>query len=308
MLVYSNAIWLDESAGVDSALDAIAEWLSRKTRQSVKPWRLKEQTDLSMKDGSHIQSWAAVGEFPVLHALRYTHRDSRVGGRQWVTEIGMRLPDASSPIQCTVQLRTNEISARVSAKVEVTRPLVIQEILKRCRASQFTPGLSTKNLTLDSGEAFRDLVNDENRKCALVVISPKDGSFLVDPKRVLSLVIGLAEVYVIPPDVDTFALAEVVGRQYAAWLGAVNVILPRFQYKSGDAIPTRRLMPDDLERLASLAVRPDAEILSILAHRFNLPNSWNHISPDIVREHILRQELHRQREEAQKTGTTRGLR
>jgi hypothetical protein len=305
VLVYSNSLWLDESSGVGTALDAIAEWLSRKTRQVVKSWRIKQQSDLSMKDGSHIQSWAAAGDFPILHAVRYTHRDSKISGRQWVTEIGLRLADPSSPIQCTLLLRTNEISPRVSATVEVTRPLVLQEILKRCRASDKTPGLRINVLSETTSKAFRDRVSDTTRDYAIIAVSPTKGdTYLVDCARLLSLVIGLADVFVIPPEADTFAISDLVGNEYAAWLGAVNVIFPPLSHKHAGTVPTRRLLPEYFERLAANGIRPEADILSVLVHRSNLPNSWRHISPDLVREHILRQELHHQREEAQKTGST----
>jgi len=49
-------------------------------------------------------------------------------------------------------------------------------------------------------------------------------------------------------------------------------------------------------------VRPENEILSLLAHRLNLPNSWRHINPESVKQLALRQEIQRQREEASRNG------
>ena len=173
MLVYSNTLWLDESSGVESVLGSIAHWLGLKTRETINPSRIKENSERGMKDGSRIESWAASSAFPLLHAVRYTHRDSKVSGRQWVTEIGVRLEDAQSPIQCSVLLRTNEISARVSAKVEVTRPRVVEYIIRESSISKATPGLTVNALREINGGALRDLIHDEKRMHAIVVVSPK---------------------------------------------------------------------------------------------------------------------------------------
>jgi len=307
MLVYSNTLWLDESAGVDAVLGAVARWLGFKTRETVKLWRIKENSDRSMHDGSHIESWAATSSFPILHAVRYTHRDSKVSGRQWVTEIGVRLEDATSPIQCSVLLRTSEISARVSAKVEVTRPRVVESIIRECSVSGKTPGLTVNELRETNCEALRNLVHDSLRLQGIVVISSKADKYPIDPERTRSLVVGLAEVYVIPPDTNTFTIAEILGSEYAAWLGAVNLIFPRFRYKATDSIPTRRLMPEDIDRMIAEGVHPETEILSLFAHRLNLPNSWRHITPEIVKQEALRQELQRHRDEASRMGDDKEL-
>ncbi len=307
MLVYSNTLWLDESSGLESVLGAIAHWLAFKTREDVKLFRIKETSDRTMKDGSRIESWAASSAFPVLHAVRYTHRDSRVSGRQWVTEVGVRLEDATSPIQCSVLLRTNEISPRVSAKVEVTRPRVVEYIIRESSISGRTPGLTVSVLREAEAEALGKLVRDEKRTYAVVVVSPQTDKYLVDPQRLRSLVVGLADVFVIPPDANTFAIQDILGAQYAAWLGAINLIFPHFRYKGNDLTPTRRLMPVDLEKMEAQGVRPESEILSLLAHRLNLPNSWRHISPDVVKQASLRQELQRHREEASRNGDLKEL-
>jgi hypothetical protein len=302
MLVYSNTLWLDKTSGIESVLTAISDWLSFKTHEKVLVWRFKENSERVMGDNSRIESWAASSAFPVLHAIRYTHRDSKVSGRQWVTEIGLKLDDAQSPIQCSILLKTNEISARVSAKVEVTRPRVVESIIKKSSISNETPGLSVTTLTEDNAEAVGTAIHDPKRTHAILVVSPKDDQYLVDVERVRSLVVGLAEVFVIPYDADTFAIADIMGGQYASWLGAVNLVFPRFHYRGVDMTPTRRLMPEDIDKVRAAGGQPEGEILSLLAHRLNLPNSWRHIAPDTVKQLALRQELQRQREQASKNG------
>jgi hypothetical protein len=106
---------------------------------------------------------------------------------------------------------------------------------------------------------------------------------------------------------DTFAIENILGGQYAAWLGAVNLVFPHFRYKGNDSIPTRRLMPSDIDKTNAERVRPEGEILSLLAHRLNLPNSWRHINPETVKQLALRQELQRHREEASRNGDLKEL-
>jgi len=136
--------------------------------------------------------------------------------------MGVRLEDARSPIQCSVLLRTNEISPRVSANVEVTRPRVVEYIIRESSISKETPGLAVNVLREGNAKAVGDLIHDERRKHAIVVVSPKEDKYLVDVERLGSLAVGLADVFVIPPDADTFAIEHTLGAEYAAWLGAVK--------------------------------------------------------------------------------------
>jgi hypothetical protein len=80
---------------------------------------------------------------------------------------------------------------------------------------------------VQSARAFDYLVTDDRRQHPLIVISPTPtGTFLLDIERARSLVAGLADVVKIAPDTDTFALADLLGKEYVAWRGAVNVLFP----------------------------------------------------------------------------------
>jgi hypothetical protein len=52
-----------------------------------------------------------------------------------------------------------------------------------------------------------------------------------------------------------------------------------------------RLLPDKLLTTYDEGSSPDSEVLSVVTHRTNLPNSWRHIAPETVMRHRLRVQL-----------------
>ena len=305
MLVYSTTLWLASPTDIDRILQIIGQWLSRKARESIIPTSLKLNQSQRMHDGSWIETIRSDTSFPIVQAIRYTHADMEVSGRQWITEIGLRQESNNIDIECSILLRTSEISARVSTKIQVTRPLVVLDILEQCKPSMKTCGLSIKTLNDESAEAFRYVVTDQQRRHPLIVVSPTTSSnYLVDISRLSSLVVGLADVIKIPPDADTFYSERVIGEPYAAWRGAINLIFPEVNSAGKRYIPTKRLIPDELSEMISAGLQTENEILSMITHRTNLPHSWRHISPESVSELNLRRELARRREEVSRTGET----
>jgi hypothetical protein len=225
-----------------------------------------------------------------------------------VTELGVEDPGNEGDIQASVLLETNEISARVLGPVHTTRPLLVEHLLQECAPTSDTPGLTVKSLTPESARAFDYVVTDDRRAHPLIVVSPTaSGQFLLDIDRVRSLVAGLAEVVRIPPDADTFALADILGKEYVAWLGAVRVLFPPRTRGSDRFVPRILILADQLSEIAAEGRSAETELLSIVAHRMNLTNSRRHIRPEAVRELSLRREMLRRRREAEEAGSTAEL-
>ncbi|MBI2767021.1 MAG: hypothetical protein HYX53_14065 [Chloroflexi bacterium] len=86
----------------------------------------------------------------------------------------------------------------------------------------------------------------------------------------------MAEIVVIPPNANTFKIQDVLGSNYSAWRGAVNIVMPYF--RQNDAPANRRILADELSILSD----PEEELLSLITHRMNLPLSWAHISQQTV--------------------------
>ncbi|MDO8795451.1 MAG: hypothetical protein Q7J25_12605 [Vicinamibacterales bacterium] len=305
MLVYVVTLWLAPEATRDAVLTVISEWLSGKTKTPLSAGSLTRTGEPRMRDSSRVTVVSVDGSVPELWAMRYAHGDSEVSGRRWTTEIGMRRQRPRDPIECSIVVQTSEISARVITPVVPSRPIVVCNIADACHLDGATPGrtIRTLNDDADEAEAFLYGVQDDRRKHAYILISPtSDGKYLVDAERVRSLLIGLADVVVIPPSADTFFLERALGRQFAAWRGAVNVIFPQVRFPDRAFVETRVLMAEQLTELAAKGTSPETEILSIITHRTNLPTSWRAISLDRVQEAILRRELALRLQEAKKKG------
>lgn len=303
MLVYSTTLWLGNSSGFDSVITAISQWLTQKAGEGVTPAILKSTWQRRMRNGS-IQVISSDASYPLLQSVKFTHGDKEVSGRQWVTEIGVRQEREDSEIECSVLLRTDEISTRVESKIQPTVPFVVHKLINQCSPSAETVGLSINTLGSENEvEAFGYAIEHGERRYPYVLVSPTpDGRYLVDFNKLRFLLEGLANVVQIPIGADTYLIERMLGKQYAAWRGAINLIFPKLYVYGKHFAPTKRLMPDELDEMISACASPETEILSAITHRTNLPHSRNHISPEVVSDILRRRELARLQKEALETG------
>jgi hypothetical protein len=205
-----------------------------------------------------------------------------------------------------VLLKTEEISTRVDAKIQPTVPSVVHEIMQQCVPSPRTAGLSIATLDNDTeAEAFGYAIDYPRRTHPFIIISPtQTGEYLVNIDKLQYFIEGIAEIIQIPTSADAFRIGKLIGDQYTVWGGAVNIVFPVAHLHGESFIPTKRLMPDDLQRLADGGIETEREILSLIVHWVNLPNSWRHISPEKVAEQIQKDERRRLREQASEPGKT----
>lgn len=302
MLVYANQLWLDTHS-IDAPLSVVARWLSRKVARRITAGQLTGEIDVSGKDGMHIRSISAIEAFPQMVCVTLTHPDSDVSGRRWTTEIGIRLPDASSPTELTALLYTNEISTRVSTPVTTSVPRFIRDLVETLQVNVRTQGLEIRELDDESAEAFRHVIFSPQREHTLVVLSPDEaGTYLSDPRRLRDQLLGLGEVIVIPPEADTFWIARVVGRDFVPYRGAVRILYPPRRGETTTRAISKLLTADDIPATASPSAAIQ-EILSLVVHRTNLPLSWRHLGPAVVREAKLNRLLAAKRAEAKHSGS-----
>lgn len=306
MLVYSGTIWLSNEAEVDSVLGVIANWLSRKTHSEISLDFLKASNQKRTTEGMQILISRAQSTNPFLECVRLTHGDKVVRGRQWITEIGIKRENTSSEIECSVLLKTDEISTRVEGKIQPTVPFVVHDLIRQCSPSTRTFGLSITSLdNYSETEAFGYSINHPDRYHPFVLVSPTPaGEYLVNIDTLRFFLEGIAEIVVIPVGADTFRMEDVLGNQYIAYGGAVNIIFPEVNLHGNRFSPTKRLNPDVINSIEQIGDNREREILSIITHRTNLPNTWRHISFEKVNEQIHRDERKRLREQAKETGET----
>lgn len=300
MLVYSNHIPVRTARGLADPLEVVAEWLSRKLRRSIAPALLMRGTEIAGKDGWSARSLAAMDRYPHMASIELVHPDATVPGRRWLSEIGLLQRMEGADVDLSVLVHTSEISARVVAPVSPGAPTFVNDILRRCALSSSVVGADTRELGDADAEAFRYVVLDSTRDYPLVVVScSRDGKYLVDSALLAQLLIGIAELVVIPPLADTFWLARSIGEEFVPYLGAVKIIYP----SRTTARPTvRTLTPQEMVTAGLGAAAAARELFSLVLHRTNLRLSWKHVGPARVKEELLRREFERRRAAVAATG------
>lgn len=298
MLVYVNSFLFEPAQGPDQIVQLVAKWVGRRAKSYVDAVRLAEGIrELRLKDGSILASRATwtTGNgrtYPFWFCAQLSHRDDKISGRRWITEVGLHQASEGQPIECSLLLRTDEVSARVTASIQVTRPKLVEQLIQSCNPLGQTPGLKVKQLTLESAPAFLHEVEREGRNYPVVILSTnRDNEFPVEPDRLRSILVGLADVVCVPAEEDTFAIEEIVGRRFMAFGGALNIVFPRRQGERGLFCETVLLRADEIADLLDSGLSIESEVLSTITHRTNLPCSWRHISPEKVGQAVLRAQL-----------------
>ncbi|HFI2197695.1 TPA: hypothetical protein ACGPQK_002896 [Pseudomonas aeruginosa] len=300
MLVYVNSFRFQPERGLEQIIQLVAKWVGQRTKSYVDGARLAEGIhELRLKDGSTLSSRVTLGEskeklYPYLFCAQLGHRDGRVSGRKWVTEVGLRQGAEGEPIECSLLLRTEEVSARVVAPIQVTRPKLVEQLINTCKPLGRTPGLNIKQLNLESADAHLHEVEREGRDYPIVIMSTdQDGKYPVEPERLRSILVGLAELVCVPADEDTFAIQEVVGRRYVAFGGAIKVLFSMRQGERERFCESVLMHPDDIIEHVQGGSSVESEVLALITHRTNLPYSWRHISNEKVGQAVLRAQLSR---------------
>ena len=298
MLVYANSVKLEPEEGIEQIIQIIATWIGKvsgpgsfvepqKLIQGIKEFKLKEGVILTARS---MLDRPDTAEFPKFFSARLSHPDSNVPGRRWTTEIGLRHDSPNSPIDCSIILKTDEISTRVNEPVKVTRPRIMLNFFEHCRPTTGTPGLFLNTLNDQNYNYYLDAISDEERRRPIVLIScDQEGKYKIDPEKVRRISVGLADIYFVEHEVNTFKLEALVGRRFIAFGGAVRIIFPK--RKGSDFYEVVLLTSEKLSELAKKQGEIESEILATITHRTNIPISWQHISLDFVNQVILRSKL-----------------
>ncbi|WP_288522456.1 hypothetical protein [uncultured Pseudomonas sp.] len=296
MLVYANKFDFEPEFGVEEVIKLIAAWAGRTAKKFVDPVKLSSGIRNFSVNGYSISSWASSEGFdelstPYLFNFRLVHQDSKLKGRQWITEVGVRQRPGSDIVECSILLKTDEVSAKIVSPIKVTRPGLVNALVEKCRPVPGTPGLYPKTLTRENASAYWAEVNHEARVIPLVVVSARDGEYPVDPESIRRQVLGLANVVCIPVDEDTFQLEEIVGRRYMSFSGGVRIVFPARESSSGKYIETALLRAEDYADSGRDDPTLASEVLAVITHRSNISLQRAHISSESVRLEVLRSKL-----------------
>lgn len=300
MLVYANYVPLRSSDGLLSPLVPVAEWLSRKMRRRGSAAELLAGVESRGAQGMHLRSLSTTDRYPYLAAVELIHPDNAVSGRRWHSEIGLQQPSRDADVELTVLVQTSEVSARVTAQVSPGAPTFVRDLLTKCALSSAAIGGELRLLDDDDAEAFRHVLLDSSRAHPFVVVSPfRDGKYLADVEFLRNLLVGIAELVVIPPSADTFWLARGVGEEFVPYRGAVKIL---HSVRATGRPDVRTFTAEELLASGRTPARIAQEIFSWVLHRTNLPLSWKHVSPGRVREEQLRREMDAKRAQASSSG------
>ncbi len=289
MLIYANSLQLQPTEGPSEVIQLTAKWLGRRAKTFVDEVRLGAGIrELVLKDGSVLfsKSSGGIGEdhaYPFLFSAQLSHRDPDVSGRRWITEIGVRQERPGAPVECSLLLKTEEVSAQVTTPVRATRPRLVEDLVRSCFPIAGTPGMAVRSLHEDNAEEFLEEVQREDRRHPLVLVScNKDGVFPIAAERLGAILAGLADVVEIKPGADSFAIEDVVGRRNFAFGGAINIVFPLRRRGEHWLPDTVLMLPETIADLLRDGKALESEVLSAITHRTNLPASWRHISPSRV--------------------------
>ena len=293
MLIYAVTLTLRPENGVEDIVREISEWVGRKYSTYVDPEKVgKGLRQLKLPGGAALTSMMTLDAdrnivFPYKFNARLTHGQEGVPGRLWTTEIGVAQSDPEASAQCTVVLKVNDISTKFQTRILPTRPSIVRALIDKCRPVGQTPGISLRHLCNRDAEAFRIEIERANRTYPIVIVSAtRDHKYLVDADRLRELLVGIAQVVVIPEGEDTFALQSTLGKRFSAFGGAINVLWP-YREINGDAVYQNTLLtPAVLEEAASSGNALSA-VFETITHRMNLPNEWKHTTAENVRYSLM---------------------
>jgi hypothetical protein len=201
MIVYASKLLLTDSDARGAVEEAVRLWLDFKLPGSKAANFSRDPGRHDLGDNRFLDVQTCDVGSQHAYAVRYGHRDRELQAREWLTEVGVIVSDEQSV--CSVLLHTRDQSTRVHRSPETARPFVVGNILKQCTLRGTTPGGKIRGLTAADADAFGMVARDPDRFYPIVQVSPlDDGSYPVDPRWLSELLVGVAEIVVIPEDED----------------------------------------------------------------------------------------------------------
>lgn len=284
MLVYANHMVMNGENAEYCVLKAIGGWIKEQLGFGLHPEQLISPGDFSgeLKGvPTYLKIVAAASHSPKLFFWKLNVPDKEVKGRQWQTELGLKV--SADRIEFSCVLKTDELSALVSTPVMPSKPRVITYIVKNIKDSKDAGfvrplvGDVTKEIRggTDSYRAFLYEIERSERDYPIVLISPdQNGEYLINCNHLQGLLVGLAQVVKIAPDYDRYEMSEKIGQQWSAWHGAVNVIhIP----KQSGFVRGRYFVADEIKDWGDTQQARIANILAWVTNDTNISKLKNRI-------------------------------
>lgn len=299
MLVYANHITCCGVGAKEIIFKAIGVWTKEQLGFGLRPDQLKEDGNFNgERDGapSRLRVVATNEEKPELYAWILTNADSAVRGRQWTTELGLKLTQGNK-LELSCIVKTDELSTRIMEPVNASCPRVIGYIasnILQAQEAEFddsVAGLDVKTVGQDH-DSYRGLyaeIERQDRNRPLVLVSPdRDGNYLIDTQRLQHTLFGLAQVVVVSSGFNSYDMAGVLGQQWSAWDGAVNILhIP----SSTDFVYSKLLLSDQIKEWGDTQHIRISNLLSWVTNNTNAHLQRERIRPEGVMQLALRRRL-----------------
>lgn len=300
MLVYANRLSF-EGAGADEAVfKAVGGWLKEQLGYGLRPDQLKEDGDFEgCRDKDKARSWLRVcatnEEDPQLYSWVLKNNDAKVYGRQWITELGLKIVHGDVDLTCLVKV--DDQSTLVADPVSASRPRVILYAVSNMQKaggvgfSPLLPGVVLKAVGQDA-DSYRGLLAEierRDRNFPIVLVSPTvEGNYLIDPDGMQQDLVGLAQVVKVVPTFNSYEMAEILGERWSAWSGAVNIL--NMPSRSG-VVRWRFFLADEIEKWGEWQSARVSRVLAWVTSNTNVPRLREHIRPEGVVQLALRRRL-----------------
>jgi hypothetical protein len=303
-VIYSSSIWLDNSTCLDDIFSQITYWIHIKTGDNIFPQLFLNIPSRTFSHGQILEVYKTDESFPQMYCFRYIEKDQEISGRRWTTEIGIKKDSKESDIQCAFLVQTSANSPLVPQPSQTTRPKLISTFLEKFKAAKKTAALEIIELNeLSDAEALSYDIDLDERDYPIILVSPdEDGEYLLDLNLLLYQTKGLAQIVKISPEIDSYSVSDILGRTHSAYNGALNILFPKVKNGIHEFIPTKLLLQDTITEIINQGKPVVPEILTIIAHRMNVPNSWQHISPEMVQEAQRKRDIERLRKDIAESG------
>lgn len=304
MLVYANQMTFSGKDAEEAVFKAVEKWFEEKLGFSLDTNLLKEN---GVHDGrgdssSQLKIYTATEQTPKLYSWVLADSDRNVYGRQWHTELGLKVSGSNVEFSCI--LKAEDRSAMVSIWVMASKPRVIGYVIENIRNSEYASfdgqfiGDAVKKIGEDhhSYVSFLAEIERKERHYPLVLISPgSDRKYLINPNHLQEELVGLAQVVEIVCEFDRYEMTGILRKQWSAWDGSVNVInIPEPSGHTGN----RYFLAEEIEDWGRTQQSRVSRLLARITNDTNMSQRRNRIRPEDViqasrrRSEVTQRQIH----------------
>lgn len=278
MTIYATTLYLSSQTPYSDIIREIESWATRKCGKKV----VLDKADKSfLCKGNRINFLSYESETVFMANFRLIHSDSEVEGRQWSTEVGIKHDKSNLFLECSVLLETTEISAKVVAPPITSVPILVHEIINKCKPVNWMYGVELRDLSEQEDlDKFTEEANSSNREYPLTLVSGiSHDDCLVKLDDFRFYLEGLSQVYFIPTNFDFTKAGD-----YAKFMprnGGVTIIHSRGRNNSKNPF-IEKYSPNTILNIRDNGENITKTILTNICHRYNFPNKQKHISTETI--------------------------